>query len=237
MESKKESYSMSKKKVFTILGVVLSIVIIYVVLAFIEFPVSSNQISYNVIVKHEYPDGSDLPDGVVGLLQIEYSLNSRFMVLGTRAGDGFYLTDDSGTLVSSIEILIPRQSLPMLMKPVSNYAQMYILEDRESKTILRCSDKDIEISQSQMLGDYKPMIFIQDILYGDTGNVINDLPDNSDMIGVIETVVPQNAPMVKENNTSNLVQAGSEVYAVPSDSCKIYVRLPDGRYSIYEEIE
>jgi len=87
------------------------------------------------------------------------------------------------------------------------------------------------------LNDYKPMIFIQDTLYGDTGYVVNDFPDNSDLIGEIKTVMPQNAPMVKENNTSNLVQAGSEVYAVPSDSSKIYVRLPDGRYSIYEEIE
>jgi len=43
--------------------------------------------------------------------------------------------------------------------------------------------------------------------------------------------------MVKENYTSNLIQADSEVYAVSTDSSKIYVRLPDGRYSIYEEIE
>ena len=88
-------------------------------------------------------------------------------------------------------------------------------------------------------GDYRPMVFIQDILYGETFDVVhlNELPDNAQLIGSIETVVPQNAPMVRENNTSNVLKADSEVFADPSDSSKIYVQLPDGRYSVYEEIE
>ncbi|KPU46066.1 hypothetical protein OXPF_05490 [Oxobacter pfennigii] len=90
------------------------------------------------------------------------------------------------------------------------------------------------------LSDYRPMIYVQDALYGGTADVISILPDEAVYIGTVEKVVPQNEPMVRENFVSNTLSAGSEIYYSESDPNVIYVKLSDTsqeQYSKYIAIE
>jgi hypothetical protein len=102
-----------------------------------------------------------------------------------------------------------------------------------------CSDKKESTTEGQ-LGEYRPMIFIQNTIYGETADVVSTLPENAIGIGTIEKVVSQNEPMVRENFTSNLLPAGSQVFCDEVDLNVIYVLLPlnsEARYAIYEGID
>ena len=100
---------------------------------------------------------------------------------------------------------------------------------------------DIELSvveiTSDMLGDYRPMVYIQDKLYGQTADITPMLPESILLLGSVETVVPQNEPMPQVNGTSNDAPVGSDIFAPLDDSGIIWVQLTNGMYSIYEEIE
>ncbi|MDR2572221.1 MAG: hypothetical protein LBD23_18250 [Oscillospiraceae bacterium] len=87
------------------------------------------------------------------------------------------------------------------------------------------------------LSDYRPMIYVQDTLYGETADVVSILPNQAYILGAVEKVVPQTVPMVKENFVSNVMPAGSDIYSTDEYSNVIYVRLYNGNYSIYIEIE
>ena len=91
-------------------------------------------------------------------------------------------------------------------------------------------------STNEQLGDYRPMIFIQDKLYGQTAGVVSMFPISALVLGSIETVLPQNVPMTQDNHTSNSAPKGSMIYTIEDENF-IYVQLSDGQFSIYEEIE
>jgi hypothetical protein len=91
--------------------------------------------------------------------------------------------------------------------------------------ITACSSKkDTANNESS---DYRPMIYVQDNLYGETADVVSTLPDGATCIGKVEKVVPQNEPMVRENFTSNALPEGSEIYYNKSDPDVVYVKLSD----------
>jgi len=90
---------------------------------------------------------------------------------------------------------------------------------------------------SDMLGDYRPMVFIQDKLYGQTADITPMLPESIIILGSVVTVVPQNEPIPQVNGTSNDAPVGSDIFAPLGDSGIIWVQLTNGMYSIYEEIE
>ena len=95
----------------------------------------------------------------------------------------------------------------------------------------------VEIT-NDMPGDYRPMVFIQDKLYGQTADITPMLPESIITLGSVETVVAQNEPMARINGTSNDAPVGSDIFAPLDDSSAIiYVQLTNGMYSIYEEIE
>jgi len=85
--------------------------------------------------------------------------------------------------------------------------------------------------------DYKPMIFVNGTLYGDTGKYVNTLPDNWEHIGDIENVVSQSEPMVKEEFTSNTLTIGDEIFGSDSESNKIYVKVSTDKFLLYEVME
>ena len=109
--------------------------------------------------------------------------------------------------------------------------------------------------------EYKPMIFAQDTLYGDTGRVVIksesgfieqepegsieerggwvaiELPNNIVSIGFVENIVSQSEPMVHENFTSNIeLYYGKEIFHSEENAHLIFVEISDGRFSIFELI-
>lgn len=104
--------------------------------------------------------------------------------------------------------------------------------------ITACSSK--KGTANNELSDYRPMIYVQDNLYGETADVVSTLPEGTTYIGKVEKVVPQNEPMVRENFTSNALSEGSEIYYNESDSDVVYIKLSDTteeQYSKYTIIE
>ena len=90
---------------------------------------------------------------------------------------------------------------------------------------------------NEMLSAYRPMIFLHDVIYGETADVVSYLPANAFLIGTIERVVPQTVPMIQVDFTSNAMPIGSEIYRTEDCPNAIYVQLPSGQYSIYIELE
>ena len=89
--------------------------------------------------------------------------------------------------------------------------------------------------------DYRPMIYVQDRLYGDDGGGVNKLPEDAELIGKIETQVSQNEPMVKENFTANTDLEGCEVYGNGVNKESIYVEYKSinakVKYGSYERLD
>ena len=48
------------------------------------------------------------------------------------------------------------------------------------------------------LSDYRPMVFVNDAFYGDSGKTISELPANVNSIGTITNTVSQSAPCRKK---------------------------------------
>ncbi len=104
-------------------------------------------------------------------------------------------------------------------------------------TISGCSSKK---DNSNELSDYKPMLYVQDNLYGETSDVVDALPDGTVYIGTINKLVSQSEPMVHENFTSNALPESSELYYNESNPDVVYVKLLDTnqvRYSKYTIIK
>lgn len=100
---------------------------------------------------------------------------------------------------------------------------------------LACScDTAIEDFDEQPV-DYKPMIFVNDTLYGDCGVVSSELPSTAVLIGTIEEVVSQTEPMVHKEFCSNLLPVDSEIYYDVSTPEIIYTKPPstDSDYILY----
>lgn len=97
------------------------------------------------------------------------------------------------------------------------------------------SEEDTDI-----LGDYRPMVFVNDTLYGESGEVVYGLQNNAKIIGTIVNIVSQNEPMIEKNFYSNNCPIGSEIYYDEETPEKIYIRIlssNEEKYSIYEIID
>ena len=104
-------------------------------------------------------------------------------------------------------------------------------------TMMACSANN---DGANVSSDYKPMVYVQDVIYGDTGKVIDALPSDALLIGSIEKAVSQNEPMVEENYTSNSLPVGSEIYTSESEVSMIYIKLSgtsSDQFLIYEVIQ
>ena len=90
--------------------------------------------------------------------------------------------------------------------------------------------------------DYRPMIFIDNTLYGETSGFFKKLPDNDDIEHIGEILIEgnQNDPMLYEEGYSNSLPKGSKIYASESDN-SLYIEIvhisKGAGYILYEQIE
>lgn len=62
-------------------------------------------------------------------------------------------------------------------------------------------------------------------LYGETGNVFDNIPENSDLIGIVRNRVSQNEKIGQEEFTSNVMPLGSEIYLDEMNSGILYIKF------------
>lgn len=84
--------------------------------------------------------------------------------------------------------------------------------------------------------DYRPMVFVNNQLFGDTGETVSSLPEGWKLLGAIKKVIKQNEPMEHEEFTSNSLTIGDEIYINEQENNRIYVKIDDGKYLLYEII-
>jgi len=142
----------STRRITIIISIIILLTIVYIVMAFVEFPVDSGGITIQSSLNSVSLGGGTLPDGALGWWRVEYTLSSN-MVLGSRVGGNEIKTDSNGNVISNTEIIIPRQTLPLLINPGENRnsIEMAIYEDIEYIIILRFSDQDIIVKPDNLL--------------------------------------------------------------------------------------
>lgn len=104
--------------------------------------------------------------------------------------------------------------------------------------LMLCSCKSSRDAINQ-LSDYRPMVFVNDTLYGETSKVVSELPSGVERIGTIIKIVSQSEPMINENFCSNNCPIGSEIYYSEETPGTVFIKIvsPDiEQYSVYEII-
>ncbi|WP_078551584.1 hypothetical protein [Bacillus alkalicellulosilyticus] len=79
---------------------------------------------------------------------------------------------------------------------------------------LGCTQLGDRVNEDQQLGEYRPMISVENQLYGDTGNVIESLSTNFTRVGEVEIQIAQTEPMKKAQTQilSNTLPVGTEIF-------------------------
>lgn len=95
-----------------------------------------------------------------------------------------------------------------------------------------CNSSDV---QQNELSDYKPMIYVENNLYGETGKVHNSISDEVSFIGTIEKLVPQDEEMCREEFSSNAMPLGSEIYLDETNPEIAYVKFLQEGKEMYAE--
>jgi hypothetical protein len=163
--------------------------------------------------------------------------------LDSTNGNAYGPMNDPASIEAGKEIIIYSSTFAETNTPHRAYDEQTLQEQPEllkeypAAFLIKCMF-------SNGSSDYRPMIYIQDSLYGETADVVSALPDNAVNIGKIVKLVAQNEPMVLENLASNVMPVGSEIYGIKSDKnvihfelSNIYIELPNGEYSVYELLE
>ena len=101
--------------------------------------------------------------------------------------------------------------------------------------VVMCSACNGSSEQQNELSDYKPMIYIKNNLYGDTGNIHNSISDAASLIGTIEKLVPQDEEMSKEEFSSNVMPVGSEIYFDEENPEFVYIKFLQEGKEMYAE--
>lgn len=84
---------------------------------------------------------------------------------------------------------------------------------------------------------YRPMVYVDDTLYGDAGSSREALSGEWDCIGSIAQQVSNIEPMVEENYTANNLKVGTEIYVNDGSPDIIYLRIEEDKYILYEKLE
>lgn len=114
------------------------------------------------------------------------------------------------------------------MKMKRNFSTMVLIYMVLLSIILTGCNKHRHIGDTEeILWDYKPMISIDNLLYGDTGYIEEKLPNDSLMIGEIEKEVTQTEPMVKDKPyyISNTLPVETKIYGIDKDIDIIYAEF------------
>lgn len=97
--------------------------------------------------------------------------------------------------------------------------------------ILRC----VALQNSKT--GYRPMVYINNELYGDAGIGVDSPPDGFLRAGAIKEKVLDTKPMIEKNYVSNTLDVGTEIYANKNMPDKIYIKLDSKKYIQYVKIE
>ncbi len=94
-------------------------------------------------------------------------------------------------------------------------------------------------SEEEVLWAYKPMISSGDDLFGETGHTKQKLPDEWELLGIIEKEVSQTEPMVKGEKyyIANYLPVGTEIYGNVEEPGVIYAKYNNTfiRHKLMEE--
>ena len=105
-----------------------------------------------------------------------------------------------------------------------------------------CNGKETEtqISEEDLKWDYRPMVYFEDKLYGETAGFFTELPDGAfKPVGQINTEGDQTEPMKHEKGYSNALPAGSKIYAADENIIYIAIVHPSKGegFIAYEQLE
>lgn len=81
---------------------------------------------------------------------------------------------------------------------------------------------------------YRPMIYVNDQLYGDSGEQCMSLPEEWVCTGEIKTRVSSDTPIVEKNFTSNCINEGARVFE--NEKVKECIYVNDGKSYIMFEL-
>lgn len=97
------------------------------------------------------------------------------------------------------------------------------------------SSNDTVIDDEAIPTDRRPMICIEGIIYFETGNSISEIPQSADLIGTIESVVPQSdlPQELFSSNTADLAPLGSLVYRNSDSPSTVYVEISNLEKLVY----
>lgn len=80
---------------------------------------------------------------------------------------------------------------------------------------------------------YKPMVYINDRIYGDIGIVVKSPPEGFELAGEVKEKVSSLEPMVKRNFAANMLDVGTEIFTSTENLKEIYIKLEESKYSKY----
>jgi len=105
--------------------------------------------------------------------------------------------------------------------------------------IAGCTNPSDDKDNIDQKWDYRPMISKESYIYGDTGKLINTLPEDFIYLGKVEEKVSQTEPMVKGKTyfVSNSLPVDTDIYGYEQLEETIYIEFKDSfiRYELIEK--
>lgn len=102
------------------------------------------------------------------------------------------------------------------------------------------TEAETQKSEEDGKWDYRPMVYFEDELYGETADFFTELPDGLKLVGEIRTEGEQTEPMKHEEGYSNSLLVGSMIYAA-DDKNIIYIAIVHPSkgegYIVYERLD
>lgn len=80
---------------------------------------------------------------------------------------------------------------------------------------------------------YKPLVYINDRVYGEIGIVETSPPEGFKLAGTVKEKVSSLEPMVERNFTANMLDVGTEIFTSEENLEEIYIKLEESKYSKY----
>ena len=84
--------------------------------------------------------------------------------------------------------------------------------------------------------EYRPMVCINDQIYGEDGTSVKELPKGFAGIGQIKEKVSNVHPMIKRNYVSNNLKVGTRIFSNLDNPNEIYFKIDDSKYVKYLRI-
>lgn len=80
---------------------------------------------------------------------------------------------------------------------------------------------------------YKPMVCINNRVYGEIGIALESLPEGFKLAGTVKEKVSSLEPMVERNFAANMLDVGTGIFTSEENPDEIYIKLEKSKYSKY----